>query len=118
MICYHFIHFIRNDFRMTALIESEILREVGFDPTRRNGEGDDWVFWLHFFARGFKAAFLPYPLFRYRFKSGSMSWPWSSGQMAGTLSMTREVMQILCEKQPGKSMLLALALQAHQGMNE
>jgi hypothetical protein len=85
------LHYLRNEYRMTALIKSETLREIRFAATRRDGEADDWVFWLTFAARGFRAEFDPEPLFRYRFTSGSMSWPWSVGQAAGTAAMIAEL---------------------------
>lgn len=69
-----------NDFRMTSLIETSALRTVGFVPGMRNGEADDWDFWLRFREMGYLATILPEDLFRYRYHEGSMSWPWSKGQ--------------------------------------
>jgi len=58
----------------------------------RNGEADDWIFWLDFTRLGHRAATVPEFLFRYRFKTGTMSWPWSEGQRVGTQLMLREVL--------------------------
>lgn len=69
-----------NDFRMTSLIETSALRNVGFVASMRNGEADDWDFWLRFREMGYLATILPEDLFRYRYHEGSMSWPWSKGQ--------------------------------------
>ncbi|MFD1510681.1 glycosyltransferase [Lacimonas salitolerans] len=102
-----YAHMLENDFRMTALIETAILTEIGFDATRRNGEGDDWVFWLDFHARGYKAIPLPEPGFLYRFHTGSMSWPWSEGQTIGTQSMIRDVVTEMCSKDPHMAVALA-----------
>lgn len=104
-----FVHILENDYRMTALIRTEILREIGFDATRRNGEGDDWVFWLDFHGRGYKAALLAEAGFMYRFRKGSMSWPWSEGQNVGTQTMVREVLAEMCLRDPDRSMPLARA---------
>ena len=86
------VHLLSNDYRMTALCEVEILRKIGFDASRRNGEADDWIFWLDFTRLGHRAATVPEFLFRYRFKTGTMSWPWSEGQRVGTQLMLREVL--------------------------
>ncbi|MGE6318932.1 glycosyltransferase [Pseudomonas oryzihabitans] len=86
-------HLLTNDYRMTALIETQVLKEIGFDSTRRNGEADDWIFWLEFTRRGFNAESLTDLPFYYRFKTGSMSWPWSDGQRVGTQSMIRDVIR-------------------------
>ena len=91
-----YLHFLENDYRMTALIRTDILKEIGFDGTRRNGEADDWVFWLDFDSRGYKAMLLPEAGFLYRFKKGSMSWPWSEGQKVGTQTMIRKVVTDAC----------------------
>ncbi|QVQ38603.1 glycosyltransferase (plasmid) [Pseudochrobactrum algeriensis] len=72
--------FLWNDFRMTSLIDTASLRNVGFIPGMRNGEADDWDFWLRFKEMGYVATILPEDLFRYRYQEGSMSWPWSKGQ--------------------------------------
>lgn len=77
-------HQLRNDFRMTALIRTEALKAIGFSASMRNGEADDWLFWLQFHHRRFRAVMLGEALFRYRFAEGSMSWPWSEGQAALT----------------------------------
>jgi glycosyltransferase involved in cell wall biosynthesis len=42
-----------------ALVSTQILHEIGFEATRRNGERWDWAFWLEFRARGYRAAILP-----------------------------------------------------------
>jgi glycosyltransferase involved in cell wall biosynthesis len=73
-------HLLRNDFRMTALIHTEVLKRIGFDSSMRNGEADDWLFWLNFNRLGYKAVMVGEALFHYRFAEGSMSWPWSEGQ--------------------------------------
>lgn len=77
-------HQIRNDFRMTALIRTAVLKQVGFSSAMRNGEADDWLFWLDFHRLGHQSVMVGEPLFLYRFAEGSMSWPWSEGQAALT----------------------------------
>ncbi len=94
------LHFVRNDYRMTALIESAALQQVTFDQLRRNGEADDWVFWLRFQAHGYQVALLAEPLFRYRFHTDSMSWPWSIGQSNGTNTMLKDAMTELVRLRP------------------
>lgn len=79
--------FLWNDFRMTSLIETAALRNVGFTPAMRNGEADDWDFWLRFKEMGYIATILPEDLFKYRYHEGSMSWPWSKGQAALTAEL-------------------------------
>lgn len=106
------LHLIENDYRMTALIPTAILRDIGFDATRRNGEGDDWAFWLRFTARGHQAAMLPREGFHYRFRRGSMSWPWSRGQNAGSRMMVREAALEMCRADPAQAQTLARALYA------
>lgn len=81
------VHWIMNDFRMTALIKTEILRKIPFKPDMRNGEADDWWWWLSFTINGYEANFVPEPLFLYRTEMGSMSIPWSEGQAALTAEM-------------------------------
>ncbi|WP_118134226.1 glycosyltransferase [Oceanicella sp. SM1341] len=112
------VHMLRNDYRMTALVETEALRAIGFDVTRRNGEADDWVFWLEFAAAGYRAEMVPEPLFRYRFRSGSMSWPWSTGQMIGSLSMVRQALTAMVERRPGQARALSRALFARMSLDE
>ncbi len=107
-----YMHLLENDYRMTALIRRDILAEIGFDSTRRNGEADDWAFWLEFTSRGYRGAMLPEPGFLYRFRNGSMSWPWSEGQKIGTQTMLREVIQNFPSKNIHKSMSVARALYA------
>lgn len=75
---------ITNDFRMTSLIRLDVLKSLGFTPSMRNGEADDWDFWLRFFRDDYRAVILPEPLFKYNLRQGSMSWPWSKGQTALT----------------------------------
>lgn len=72
--------FLSNNLRMTALIETQVLRELSFDVEARNGEAEDWDFWLRFRNHGYGLLCVPEFLFRYRFRNGSMSWPWSEGQ--------------------------------------
>lgn len=79
--------FLWNDFRMTSLIDTAALRNVGFIPAMRNGEADDWDFWLRFKEMGYIATILPEDLFKYRYHEGSMSWPWSKGQAALTAEL-------------------------------
>ncbi|WP_101068329.1 glycosyltransferase [Roseovarius salinarum] len=105
-----YIHILENDFRMTALIRTDILREIGFDATRRNGEGDDWIFWLDFEGRGYRAVLLPEAGFLYRFRRGSMSWPWSEGQNVGTQTMLREVLHETLQREPDKSLAVTRAI--------
>ena len=106
------MHLLRNDYRMTSLIRSDILRDIGFDATRRNGEGDDWAFWLEFTGRGYLGMLLPEQGFLYRFRSGSMSWPWSEGQHIGTQTMVREAVLGMCDRSPTNVVSLARALYA------
>ena len=95
-----FMHVLKNDYRMTCLIRRETLAEIGFDGTRRNGEGDDWGFWLEFTGRKYKALMLPHPDFWYRFREGSMSWPWSQGQHVGSQSMIKQALLEVCSRNP------------------
>lgn len=78
---------LTNDYRMTALIRTAVLRDVDFSPTLRNGEADDWDFWNRFREKGHKLVLYPEALFKYRFRQGSMSWPWSAGQTALTAEL-------------------------------
>lgn len=105
-----YIHILENDYRMTALIRTNVLEDIGFDATRRNGEGDDWVFWLDFTGRGYKASLLPEAGFLYRFRKGSMSWPWSEGQNVGTQTMVLDIVTDMCEKNPQKIVAVARSL--------
>lgn len=107
-----YMHLLENDFRMTALIKTRVLRDLGFCVLRRNGEADDWDFWLRFTAAGYTAAMVPEPLFRYRFRRGTMSWPWSTGQEAGTNFMLRESVTTLLRQRPEFAPLVAKALSA------
>ncbi len=104
------LHILENDYRMTALIRTDILSEIGFDATRRNGEGDDWNFWLEFDGRGHTGLMLPEAAFFYRFRYGSMSWPWSEGQNVGTQTMLRETLHGVIQRAPEKSAALTRAL--------
>jgi glycosyltransferase involved in cell wall biosynthesis len=104
------LHVLENDYRMTALIRTSALRRIGFDSTRRNGEGDDWTFWLKFSGLGFKGLMLPYQEFLYRFRKGSMSWPWSEGQQVGTQTMVREAMLEVAQTHPQAIHALTRAL--------
>lgn len=106
------VHLTENDFRMTALIETAVLREIGFDATRRNGEADDWAFWLRFTGRGHVGVMVPEPMFRYRFRYGSMSWPWSEGQHVGSHTLVREAILDMCAHDPDMAARLARALYA------
>lgn len=105
-----YVHLLANDFRMTALIKTNVLENLGFCILRRNGEADDWDFWLRFTAAGYMAAMVPEPLFRYRFRRGTMSWPWSAGQEAGTNFMLQESVSTLLQKRPEFAPLVAKAL--------
>ncbi|MGI3164896.1 glycosyltransferase [Pseudooceanicola sp. 200-1SW] len=106
------LHLLENDYRMTALLPVQVLRDIGFDATRRNGEGDDWAFWLEFTARGLRGALLPEQGFFYRFRKGSMSWPWSKGQNAGSRRMVRDAAIEMCRQDPRQAVTLARALYA------
>ncbi|PUA08617.1 hypothetical protein DB390_29770 [Pseudomonas aeruginosa] len=77
-------HWVMNDFRMTALIKTSVLKKIRFKPEMRNGEADDWWWWLNFTIHGHQANFIPEALFHYRTEQGSMSIPWSEGQAALT----------------------------------
>lgn len=103
------LHILMNDYRMTSLISTQVLRDIGFDATRRNGEGDDWAFWLAFTGRGHRGLLLPELGFHYRFRKGSMSWPWSEGQHVGSLSMVREAVTEMCARDPAHMTALARA---------
>lgn len=105
-----YMHVMENDYRMTSLIRTDILSEIGFDASRRNGEGDDWIFWLDFEARGYRAVLLPEAGFLYRFRRGSMSWPWSEGQNVGTQTMLREVLHETLQRDPDKSKAVTRAI--------
>jgi len=105
-----YMHVLENDYRMTALIRTDILSEIGFDATRRNGEGDDWTFWLDFEGRGYRGVLLPEAGFLYRFRTGSMSWPWSEGQNVGTQTMLREVLHETLQRDPDKSLAVSRAI--------
>lgn len=87
------LHYVFNDFRMTALIKRSILLELIFDPLMRNGEADDWWWWLRFTAHGHKAVQVPESLFHYRQTGVSMSLPWSEGQGALTTVRVCEVVR-------------------------
>jgi glycosyltransferase involved in cell wall biosynthesis len=106
---HDYSHFQFNDYRMTALISTEALKNIGFDSSRRNGEADDWVFWLQFACSGRRAIMVALPIFYYRFRKGSMSWPWSQGQAVGTATMIREVIQDVIVNQPHHAAAIATA---------
>lgn len=106
------LHILENDYRMTALIRTQVLREIGFDATRRNGEADDWAFWLQFSGRGHVAILLPEQGFLYRFRTGSMSWPWSQGQNVGSQVMVRNAVVDMCEHDDRQVLKVARALYA------
>jgi GT2 family glycosyltransferase/glycosyltransferase involved in cell wall biosynthesis len=82
--------FAQNNLRMTALIETQALRKLGFSGSMRHGEADDWDFWLRFKNLGYQLICVPELLFRYRFRNGSMSWPWSHGQVALTADLVSQ----------------------------
>lgn len=105
-----YLHLLENDYRMTALIRTEILSKIGFDATRRNGEADDWAFWLEFQGRGCRGVMIPEMGFLYRFRRGSMSWPWSEGQRVGTQTMVREAIERMCTANPERVHDLARAI--------
>jgi hypothetical protein len=84
-------HFNSNDLRMTALLKTDAVRQIMFDSFRRNGEADDWIFWLEFVTRHYTYKLLPEPLFMYRLHKGSMSWPWNPGQAVGTAKMLMDL---------------------------
>lgn len=86
-LLHTYFHKCLNDFRMTALIKTRVLRQLKFSPNLVHGEGDDWDFWLRFSLAGFEAIPLPEPLFEYRVSPGSMSHPWSQGQAALTADL-------------------------------
>jgi glycosyltransferase involved in cell wall biosynthesis/GT2 family glycosyltransferase len=84
--------FVYNNYRMTALIRTEHLQRIGFDPEMRNGEADDWIFWIRFLLSGSGIVTLPESLFLYAFRKGSMSWPWSKGQAILTQARIMETL--------------------------
>lgn len=98
-------HLIENDFRMTCLIETDVLRDIRFDISVRNGEGDDWAFWVDFSSKGYRAVMIHDLLFHYRFKLGSMSWPWSEGQEIGTHILLRNAMINVSDESLGQARL-------------
>ena len=53
---------------------------------------------------------VPELLFYYRFRDGSMSWPWSEGQEVGTLSMVRDTVSAYVARSPEGAQALARAL--------
>lgn len=75
-------HWLWNDYRMTSLLMREPAMKVSYDPLMKTSATEDWHFWLRFAIHGFVAEFCPLPLFLYRLRSGSRSWPWSEGQAA------------------------------------
>lgn len=104
------VHLTRNDYRMTGLVETAVLREIGFDASHRNGEADDWDFWLKFFAAGYVAEIYPEFLFHYRFQQGSMSWPWSEGQAVGSQVLVRDAAIEIAHRVPQGADMVARAL--------
>lgn len=101
------MHWVYNHFRMTALIQTTCLRQLRFDPEMRHGEADDWDFWLRFTLHGYHALTYPAVLFLYQFRSGSMSWPWSTGQALRTEALLhkrlREARQDLLRQKDAES---------------
>lgn len=87
------LHWVFNDFRMTALIKRKILLRLRFDPLMRNGEADDWWWWLRFAVHGHMAVQVPEALFHYRLTGDSMSLPWSEGQGALTVGRICQVVR-------------------------
>lgn len=87
------LHWIKNDLRMTALIKRKVLEDIRFDPSIRNGEADDWYWWLRFTVHGHEAAIVPEPLFRYRTSTHSMSFPWSEGHAALTAGLVMKAVE-------------------------
>jgi glycosyltransferase involved in cell wall biosynthesis len=104
------MHWILNDFRMTALIKRRVLEEIRFDPGIRNGEADDWWWWLNFTLCGHEATFVPEPLFHYRAMPGSMSLPWSQGQAALTIELLKRAATAAVNRQSDVLPALQLAL--------
>ena len=104
-----------NDLRMTALIRLDVLNYLGFSPDMRNGEADDWDFWLRFKLAGFTAVCVPEPLFLYNIREGSMSWPWSSGQAALTADLiSKNFVSFLAQKALPMNVIYDLVLSRHQ----
>jgi hypothetical protein len=113
--CDDYEHFLSNDLRMTGLIKTEALRRVGFDADMRNGEADDWDFWLKFKAANLIMICLPQALFRYNFKAGSMSWPWSEGQSARTAELVaNEFAKAVISNKVPKGALFEIISMQHQ----
>ncbi len=79
------LHLLDNDFLCTALIETQVLRAIGFDGTRRNGEDAAWPFWLEFTARGYCGAMLPEPVLIHT----PVVTPTNAAPMVGTRSLLR-----------------------------
>jgi glycosyltransferase involved in cell wall biosynthesis len=92
-------HLCFNDFRMTALLETQVAREIGFDVEMRNGEADDWYFWVLLGLEEREVLFLNEPLFKYRTELGSMSWPWSEGQVQRTFLLHKHLLTYAQKRQ-------------------
>lgn len=75
-------HWLWNDYRMASLLMRDPALKVSYDPLMKTSATEDWHFWLRFAIHGFRAEFCPLPLFLYRLRQGSRSWPWSEGQAA------------------------------------
>jgi len=79
--------YLQNSLYITALMRTNVAKDIGFREHARNGEADDWAFWLQFKNAGYKIICVPEFLFEYRFRHGSMSWPFSHGQGALTVEL-------------------------------
>jgi glycosyltransferase involved in cell wall biosynthesis len=105
--------FLANDLRMTGLIEIGALKSVGFQSSMRNGEADDWDFWLRFKQNGYRLVCVPEPLFKYRFAPGTMSWPWSEGQAALTAQLIgKQLFHAIQTGQLSEAVLIDLVVKA------
>lgn len=74
-----------------ALIRTRVLREIGFDASRRNGERLDWAFWLDFAARGHVAAILPDRDLLSGAPDPQARPPMTEGAWSGTMSMLARI---------------------------
>ncbi len=108
------LHWTRNDLTLTALIETDAARAIGFDATRRNGEDASWAFWLDFHLSGRRAAFAPEPLHRVRRRARDPDLGATQGARAGTLAMLRRLVFERAETDPALAKALIRALIAER----
>ena len=103
------VHFLRNDMVLTALIETEVASEIGFDVTRRNDEDLGWAFWLDFDSRGYKHIWVP----RFLINTFQDNVP-EEGAVIGSHVMVRDVLLNCGKNKAGQDQLIVQALFARQ----